>query len=339
MIVVGPAVDHRPGDRLVLCVGKLQRVAGQRRRAARDRQHECARRRSGKILQMRAPQRADVIALLRWRPASSSGSRELTSRAKVQTSVTSVTFSGLPSITAPSLARVTETSCDRKRTVTCAVLPRCSAAVRSAPSIETKRVSTVSPLLLALLDRGLEAVIDLFAEQALELLAVARRIGGHDHVVGGAGAGQEVLGVEALVLARDGVETGRQRRARLGDALPAIDRLDRLGRLLRGVGRAARQRHDLVAGRRRPDGAGRGGIGIIGRPLAAGALAEHAAQAQENEHRQRQENDGVDIEHVSHAPEAAVLPKRSRRNQAIAGQSATRPGLFQRYNVGTRLQP
>ena len=91
-----------------------------------------------------------------------------------------------------------------------------------------------------------------------------------------------------------------------GDALPAIDRLGRLGGFCAGVGRAARQRHDLVAGRR-PDRAAGRGIGIVGRPLAPGALTQHAAQPQENEHRQRQEDDGVDIEHVSHAPEAAVV--------------------------------
>ena len=136
--------------------------------------------------------------------------------------------------------------------MTCAVLPRCSAAVSVGAVDRDEAGLDRLAVLLALLDRGLEAVIDLFAEQALELLAVAGRIGRHDHVVGGAGAGQEVLGVEALVLARDGVEAGRQRRARLGDALPAVDRLDRLSRLLRRVGGAARQRHDLVAG-----GAGR----------------------------------------------------------------------------------
>ena len=34
---------------------------------------------------------------------------------------------------------------------------------------------------------------------------------------------------------------------------------------------------------------------VIGRPFAPGALSEDAAQAQENEDRQRQEDDGVDI--------------------------------------------
>ena len=52
------------------------------------------------------------------------GSRDPRSRAKVQTSVTSVTASALPSMTSPALSRVTETSLDWKRTVSCAVRPR-----------------------------------------------------------------------------------------------------------------------------------------------------------------------------------------------------------------------
>ena len=74
------------------------------------------------------------------------GSRDDRSRAKVHTSVTSVTFSALPSITAPALSRVTEISCDTKRTVICAVRARSSAPVISDLSIDTNRVSTVSPL-------------------------------------------------------------------------------------------------------------------------------------------------------------------------------------------------
>src|SRR3974377_2241255 len=74
------------------------------------------------------------------------GSREERSRANVHTSVTSVTFSGLPSITLPDLSRVTEMSWETNRTVRCAVRARNSAAVISDFSIATKRVSTVSPL-------------------------------------------------------------------------------------------------------------------------------------------------------------------------------------------------
>jgi hypothetical protein len=73
------------------------------------------------------------------------GSRDDTSRAKVHTSVMSVTRSALPSMTLPSLSRVAVMSLERKRTVTCAVRPRSSAAVMSAPSSETKRLSTVWP--------------------------------------------------------------------------------------------------------------------------------------------------------------------------------------------------
>src|SRR5439155_14662211 len=70
------------------------------------------------------------------------GSREEMSRAKVHTSVTSVTLSGLPSITLSDLSRVTEISCETNRTRICAVRPRNSAPVISALSIATKRLST-----------------------------------------------------------------------------------------------------------------------------------------------------------------------------------------------------
>jgi hypothetical protein len=66
------------------------------------------------------------------------------------------------------------------------------------------------------------------------------------------------------------------------------------GRFRRAVG----QRHDFV--RRRPRRLARG-VGIVRRPFPAGALAEHAAQPQENEYCERQKNNGVDVEHVSHA--------------------------------------
>src|SRR6478672_6682082 len=45
------------------------------------------------------------------------GSRELVSRANVQTSVISATLSGLPSTVVPVLSRVTEGICDSKQTV------------------------------------------------------------------------------------------------------------------------------------------------------------------------------------------------------------------------------
>src|SRR5882757_7524479 len=69
------------------------------------------------------------------------GSREVVSRANVQTSVISATLSGLPSTIVPALSRVTEIICDTKRTVSCAERSRASAPTSSALSIETKRVS------------------------------------------------------------------------------------------------------------------------------------------------------------------------------------------------------
>src|SRR6516162_878275 len=52
-----------------------------------------------------------------------------------------------------------------------------------------------------------------------------------------------------------------------------------------------------------------------------------AAQAQENEHRQRQENNGVDVEHVAHAS----MDDRMRR-------SADRRRLSPRKGAGSRPQ-
>ena len=68
---------------------------------------------------------------------------------------------------------------------------------------------------------------------------------------------------------------------------------------------------------------GRGGYEVvIGRglapelpTLAAGALAQHATQTQEDEHRQRQKDNGINIEHVSHAPKAAVAQTVRRTGQ------------------------
>ena len=180
----------------------------------------------------------------------------------------------------------------------CAVRPRSSAPVIVDASIETKRVSAVSPRHLAFADGGVEAFVDLAREQAAQLAAVALGKGGHDHLVGGARAGDEVLGVEGRIAGDDGVEPGGDARPALGDALPAIRRRRRrLGLPRCRFRRTRRQGHDFVVCRAAHGVARR--IRIIGRPLAAGALSQHAAKPQENEHRERQEDDGVDVEHVS----------------------------------------
>src|SRR5580704_5879045 len=142
VIVVRPAVDVGPFGRLVLRVGKFDRLGFRSARRGRltgqtDEQH--AQTKSPAIGRHRRYCPASVATTFQL------GSREVTSRANVHTSVTSVTFSALPSITVPLRSRVEETSFETKRTVICAVLLRSSAAVMVAPSIETKRVSAVSP--------------------------------------------------------------------------------------------------------------------------------------------------------------------------------------------------
>ena len=69
---------------------------------------------------------------------------------------------------------------------------------------------------------------------------------------------------------------------------------------------ARRQRDHVVVAR----GAGclARRIRIVGRPLATGALAQHTAQPQENEHCERQKDDGVDVEQVAHALGLWVRP-------------------------------
>ena len=76
-------------------------------------------------------------------------------------------------------------------------------------------------------------------------------------------------------------------------------------------------------------------VSIVWTLLVACPLAKHTAQPEENEHGKRQKNDGVDIEHVySRGGGCRGCPGGSP-----AGPILGPPCLFQRYNVGTRLQP
>ena len=119
------------------------------------------------------------------------------------------------------MSRVTDDELETKRTVTC--------AVRAAHfgGGDVGRVDRDEPrldrlaALLALADRAVEAVIDVARQQVLERAPVALGERRDDHLVGGARAGDEMLGVEARIGGGDGVEPGGERRARLGDALPA----------------------------------------------------------------------------------------------------------------------
>ena len=177
-------------DRLELGVGRLQRIDVARSEPAARCPAAPAKTTAADASEDDCE--ADATSLLvrpGYCPASVAtsfqlGSRDETSRAKVQTSVTSVTLSGLPSITLPVRSRVTETSCETNRTVTCAVGPRTSAPVMSDLSIETKRVSDGLALGLAFADRAVEAVVDLARQQVLERAPVAFGIGGDDHLVG-----------------------------------------------------------------------------------------------------------------------------------------------------------
>src|SRR5215210_13560 len=145
MIVFSPALDIAPGDGLILRIGNSDRevLFGARGTGlcceCQTDDRCCAQPRTAR------PASVDHC------PASVAtsfqlGSREDRSRAKVHTSVTSVTLSGLPSITFPARSLVVEISCETKRIVICAVPPRCSAPMISVLSIDTNLVSTVSPL-------------------------------------------------------------------------------------------------------------------------------------------------------------------------------------------------
>ena len=136
--------------------------------------------------------------------------------------MTSVTFSALPSITAPARSRVAETSLETKRTVICAV------AIAQFGGGDGRSVDRDEARLRGLAarfafgDRGIEAVEHFARQQIAQLPAVAVGKGGHDHLVSGAGAGDEMLGVETRVGADDRVETGGDGRSALGNVLPAL---------------------------------------------------------------------------------------------------------------------
>ena len=87
-------------------------------------------------------------------------------------------------------------------------------------------------------------------------------------------------------------------RCAITAATTALAGFGRLDRLLRGLTAPAGQRHDIVIGRTAHRVAG--GIGVVRRPFATRALTQHTSQAEEDEHRQRQEDDGVNI-HVEFA--------------------------------------
>ena len=99
----------------------------------------------------------------------------------------------------------------------------------------------------------------------------------------------------------------------------------RLGRFRRGrFSVTIGQRNDFF-GRRAHRFARR--VRIVRRTLPAGALAKHASQSQEDEHCERQENDGVDIEHVSHAFGYRSGTSARSAFRPVVGETTERPAL------------
>ena len=181
VIVVGPAVDHRSSR--PARAGVSASFSGSRGSARRRRLRAASTERSAALIPSKTLQTQPHRVPHRCHcPASVAtsfqlGSREETSRAKVQTSVTSVTLSGLPSITLPSLVAGHR---DELRDEAHRDLRGLAAQLGAGDvglSIDDEARLDRLALALALADRGLEAVIDLARQQILERAAVALGIG------------------------------------------------------------------------------------------------------------------------------------------------------------------
>ena len=268
------------------------------------------------------------------------------SRAKVQTSVTSATTTGSPSTTSPALVARRR---DELRDEAHGDLRRAGADGRvgdlglvDADEAELDALA----LLLAIGDRAGEAVEHLAAEQRLQRLAVALREGGDDHLIGGAGAVEELGRIEAAVGGGDGGEPGGQLRAggRIGG--------DALGSRIgggdhRAVLGTARQRNDLVTG---PD-FGRLGVDrlaatrrvvaapaerIEGRPLVAGPLAQDAPELPEDHDSQDEKDQCIDV-HENRSCRRRPTPRCAaglERQHAPDGLS----GIDRRRSKGNRVR-
>ena len=195
----------------------------------------------------------------------------------------------------PVLSRVTEIICDTKRTVSCAARSRASALDQLGLVDRNKPRFGFLLVLLAILDHGVEALIDLAttADPSARGGRHWRRPARSSHRRCGRRRGN--AGDRTRSPARrwrrgpaaSGVPGSAMPFQRsVGGATSARRRQRRL------IDHRARHRNDVVVLRTLHD-VGRGAI--VGRPFASGALSEDAAQAQEDEDRQRQEDDGVNI--------------------------------------------
>jgi len=169
-------------------------------------------------------------------------------------------------------------------------------------------------VLLAILDHRVETLIDLGRQQILERAAIAIGKCQYDHFIGAARSAEKMPRIERRILRCDAVKSLSQRRAGFGQAFPAIGRRGHIcRRRQRGLidYRAGHRNHLVVLLRPLHDVARRA---IVRRPFASGALSEHIAQSQEDEDRQRQEDDGVNIHVVFafwSAPARAPAVERS----------------------------
>src|SRR5690606_31364187 len=132
----------------------------------------------------------------------------------------------------------------------------------------------------------------------------------------------EALRLEGRIGVLDGAQATVEVGAGLGEG---VDGDIGVGRRLAG-GALARQRHDVLGccGRILGVAAAAGGIGIEGRPLAAGAAAEHVAELVEDHHRRDQKENRAEIEethiranHSLSPPAWRLLMKAYRTRCAI----------------------
>ena len=221
------------------------------------------------------------------------------SRAKVQTSVMSATLSGIAVDDGAGLvAGDRDHLRDEAHRELRAAIPHFRAHELGLVDRDEAGFGLLL-VLLAIADHGLEAVIDFRRQQILQRTPIAIGKGQHDHLIGAAGAAEEMLRIERGILwrrwhrapapaacrVRPGPSSGRSAAPlrRWAPAAPGRSPCPASGR------RVVRRALDHVA---------RGAI--IRRPLTSGALSEDIAQPQEDEDRQRQEDDGVNI-HVAFA--------------------------------------
>jgi hypothetical protein len=80
-------------------------------------------------------------------------------------------------------------------------------------------------------------------------------------------------------------------------------------------------------------------IRIVRRTLPPGALTEHASQSQEDKNRECQENDGVDVEHVSHAFGYRSGTSARSAFRPVADKTTKRPALPQLHLPGGHANP